>query len=378
MGERALKIIYIASSSIPSRWANSVQVMNMCQAFSQHGHQVTLIARKGTMCHEDDYVYYGVQNTFAIKKLPWPAVKGGGVIYGWHCRRFLFQTFEPDLVYARCIYGIIGALKLGLPCIYEVHTPPHSRIHYLLERAVLRARSFEHLVVISNALKKEYMRLYPWLEDRQIIVAPDGADLPPSAKQLDPVPNWTGREGVLQIGYVGHLFSGRGMEIIARLAPLLPHMDFHVIGGTEDDIRHWSARANFNNLYFHGFVPPHETIRYRAMCDILLLPYQPRVALAGGRGDNSKWMSPLKMFEYMASHKAIIASKLPAIEEVLTNGRNTLLVPPDDVGAWSEALKKLAECKELRNRLAEHAYEDAAMCYTWTQRAKRVLCNVGQ
>jgi len=368
-----MKIVYISSSLIPSRTANSIQVMKMCEAFAKNGHEVTLVARKGSSMCESDYAFYGVTECFEIKKLPWPFRKGGGVIYGLHCLRYLAREKPPDLTYGRSVYGALAAVRLGLPCIYEAHTPPHDWIHFALEKTLFRARTFKWLIVISRALKQRYKELYPWLGDEMIVVAPDGADLPSEQAQLLPVTDWPGREGAMQVGYVGHLYPGRGVEVISELANRLASMDFHVIGGTDEDVRRWRSRTLCNNLFFHGFVPPRDTSRYRAMCDVLLLPYQRKVAVAGGKGDTSKWMSPLKMFEYMASGKAIIASRLSVIEEILEDRRNALLVQPEDIGEWQAALRSLESDEELRKRLAARAYADLAAEYTWTARARNVL-----
>lgn len=371
-----MKIVYISSSIIPSRWANGIQVMKMCQAFAKNGHNVTLFARKGKHTCGNDYTYYGVDECFDIKKVPWPPIKGGGGIYGWHCFRHLSRMAQPELVYGRSIYGTLAAVRLGLPCIYEAHTPPHNRIHYLMERELFGARSFRHLVVISQALKEEYKRLYSWLRDNQIIVAHDGADLLPRQDQLGPVPNWPGREGVLQVGYLGHLYPGKGAEIIVELASRLPDMDFHVIGGTEGDIRHWRSRTNCSNLFFHGFVAPRETPHYRAMCDVLLLPCQTRVTLRGGRGDISKWTSPLKMFEYMAAGKAIVCSDLPVLREVLRHEETALLCEPSDIRSWIAALKRLRDDTFLRKRLGKTAEEEFEARYTWKSRVEKIFRGV--
>lgn len=372
-----MKIIYISSSVVPSKAANSIHVMKMSEAFAQHGHDVILIARdsreRNTQDNFNVYDYYGVKRCFDILWFPWPAPKIGGLVYGWYCFRSL-PKLAPDVVYARSIYGALVAVNRGLPCIYEAHTPPHSWIQYLLEKALFRSKSFKHLVVISEALKREYERLYPWLDDNRILVAHDGADLPPEEKQIASIAKWPGRPGSPQIGYVGQLYPGKGIEVIAELAKRLPEMDFHVIGGSDADVCRWKQRARYRNLFFHGFVPPRQTPQYRAMCDILLLPAQYKVSTtSSGRGDISRWMSPLKLFEYMASKRAIIASNLPTVCEVLRDGYNALLVQPDDIEGWVQALQRLSEDKELRKRLAENAYADLVSKYTWFQRAEYVI-----
>jgi len=101
-----------------------------------------------------------------------------------------------------------------------------------------------------------------------------------------------------------------------------------------------------------------------------MMPYQPRVAASSG-GDIGRYLSPMKMFEYMASGRAILSSDLPVLREVLTS-QNALLLPPEDVVVWVTALQELRQNPHLRNGLAEQARRDVVR-FTWESRAKRVL-----
>jgi glycosyltransferase involved in cell wall biosynthesis len=106
-------------------------------------------------------------------------------------------------------------------------------------------------------------------------------------------------------------------------------------------------------------------------CDVLLAAYQSRVAVMGGGGDTSKFMSPLKIFEYMSCKKAIIASDLPVLREVL-NESNAILVTPDDIKAWITAIR-MTENDTLRKQLGEAAYNTFLRNYTWDIRATKVI-----
>jgi glycosyltransferase involved in cell wall biosynthesis len=103
------------------------------------------------------------------------------------------------------------------------------------------------------------------------------------------------------------------------------------------------------------------------------MPYQESVSIGIAGHDTARWMSPMKMFEYMASGAAIVSSDLPVLREVLVAEHNCLLAPAADVARWSECVARLAADAQLRERLGGNAHEDYARSHTWTIRAKSLL-----
>ena len=225
-------------------------------------------------------------------------------------------------------------------------------------------------MVITQALKVAFLKNYQ-AHSNKIQVVPDAAD---KAKEDGLPEHWPGRDNCLQVGYVGNLFPGKGMEIISQLCDGFADMDFHVIGGTEKDIAYWKAKTS-QNLFFHGFISQADLSRYINVLDICLLPNQKNVLTFGDMSKKScnisDYTSPLKMFEYMAHGKAIVASDLQVLREVL-NEDNAILVKHDNIEAWGSALTSLRE-KNRRNNLGSRAYEDFIQNYTWTQRAAKAL-----
>lgn len=369
-----MRIVYVSGSQIPSLAANSIHVMKMCQAFAQLGHEVTLLARWAKETCDDLYSYYGVAKQFPIVRLHWPEHKAGGIIYGLQVGRWLRRQRPPDVIYGRCVYGLLAACRQPASLGYEAHRPPPSKIHAQMETALLRREEVKVLVVISEALKREYLRRFPWLGDRPVVVAPDGAD--PISNDTEAVSLSPCRDDCLQVGYVGHLYPGKGMELISMLAQRMRDADFHVIGGSPRDIAQWKARCTSHNIHFHGYIPHREIPHYILGLDVLLAPYQRRVAVFGGGGDVGRWMSPLKIFEYMAAGKPIVASDLPVLREVLRDEENALLCDPADAAAWEAAVRRLECDAMLRESLAQRAREGFLRDHTWEQRARTVLARL--
>ena len=374
-----MRIVYISSSTVPSRTANSIHVMKMCQAFAKSGHEVALIVRdNGNEMQQgvtDAHEYYGVDTCFDIIKLPWMRMKGRGYVYGLSAARKA-GTMSPDLVYCRNTAGCFFVAKTGLPVIFEAHSPPEcsGRIQERMFRSFIGLHNLRKLVVITSALKEHCQARYPHTKGR-IQVAPDGADAVPPGIQPVELP---GKGTRVQAGYVGHLYKGKAMELIAKLAPACTWADFHVVGGMDDDIRYWQNKCReVRNIRFHGHVPHQEVSRYIAAFDVVLLPLGKVVAPCGsGSNDIASWTSPLKVFEYMAAGKPIVSSDLPVLRDVLRHDHNALLCPFDDVDAWLSALQVVRKDRELRERLGKTACREFMEHYTWEKRAQRVLAPI--
>jgi len=362
-----VRIHYVSHASVPSREANSLQVMKMCAAFAREGHTLTLFCRRGPESGEP-HAFYGLERDFALS-----TVSGGNLrvlrrlLYSWRTAALVARPPAADLLFGRDYHTLaLLARRPGPPIALEVHQPPGSALERRLMGSLLAAPRLALLVSISQALADEYRVRYPRLA-APILVAPDGADLPAGP----PPPRPTGAP--LALGYVGNLYPGKGMELIERLAARLPQASFHVLGGTREDVAAWRARQTSTNIHLHGHVPHAEAqVRMREM-DVLLAPYRASVLIGGGGADVGRWMSPLKVFEYMASGRPMVASDLPVLREVLEDGVNARLAPADDVEAWARTLEELQREPARARALAERARADLVTRYAWDVRARRIL-----
>lgn len=110
---------------------------------------------------------------------------------------------------------------------------------------------------------------------------------------------------------------------------------------------------------FMGLIPHTDVPRYMACADIAVVPY-PHMS-------QENWLSPLKLFEYMASGKAIVASSVGQVVDVIRDGQNGILVPPGDVSAMADAVKRLIRDQDLREHLGQQARDDAEVHHSWEQ-----------
>ncbi|WP_149537901.1 glycosyltransferase family 4 protein [Siccirubricoccus phaeus] len=370
-----MRIAYVAGTALPSRVASAINVLKMCRALAAAGHEVTLYARGRQQDAPAVFAAYGIERCFELVLRAPPTLPAAkNLLYPLLVAQAMGSR-PPELIYGRHVYALACASRLGaVPIAYEAHALPTRRARRLAESWLFRHPRFALLVAISQALAEDYATRVPALRRQPVLVAHDGAD---PVADPGPLPEpWPGRPGVPQLGYVGHLYPGKGMEIVAALATALPGCDLHVVGGTERDLAQWRARcAGQANLHLHGFVPHARVPAFLARFDLLLAPPQPNVASAAGR-EIGRWMSPLKVFEYMAAGKPILASDIPALREILRDGETALLLPPGDPAAWAAALRQLLREPERAAALGAAARVAFLAEYTWDARAARIMARL--
>lgn len=367
-----MKMLYLPSGPLPSSAANAVHVCHMVDAFQLQDINVHIVSPHprlhGRMTGEQLRAKYGLRVSPSIRHVWKPRCPGWGMIYR-PLLAHLVRRSEARVVYGRTLQGCMVAAELSKPTVYEAHKPDWERTSTQASldfKRLIHSPGFRGVICISEELNKYLLQAYPELRGRTVVV-PDGAPAWPLPDEPDLSSPWA-------IGYFGSLYPGKGVETILEIAPLCPWAEFKIVGGTPDHVAWWRNRrpvpcnVSFLEMRDHADLPD-----LMKRCHVFLAPYLRRVQTHGGCGDISHWMSPLKIFEYMAMNRPLVASDLPVLREILQHGRNSLLAPAGDKEAWAAALEQLRDSPELARQLASKARSEYETKYTWDARAKSVL-----
>lgn len=370
-----MRIAYLNSGRMPSKDANSVQIAKMCEAFARNGHELTLVARAGDGAAARIFEVYGIEPAFRVEMLPPRGFRGLRTLtFLCRARGVGRRRPRPDLFYARDPLMLAAVAGLGRPMIYESHyMPPVGTFRFRLLKWLLKRPNFARLVCTTRATREDFRRHFPWLADDKAMVAANGAAEP----HFDGVelPDWPGRPGHLQVGFVGRPYLGKGIETIAAAAAQLPDVDFHVVGAARDDLA-WLATPLPANLHLHGFREHRALPAYYRHFDVAAAPYGAEVFNASGI-ESASITSPLKVIEYMAAGLPIVTSDLPGVREVVEHERSALLMPPGDERAFVAALTALRDDPGLRARLAAGARAEFLERHDVCARAERVIAGLG-
>jgi glycosyltransferase involved in cell wall biosynthesis len=372
------KLLYISPSIFPSKAANSTHVVLQVDALARLYDKVLVVGMAERNAVEISKIPDNLRESYNVRleNVDFALCRN---LFGFaenlsialFSVRFLFFLKETKVITRNLYAALLGLFLIRGSFIYETHNVENG-FRSIIQRILLRAKRVQ-VIVISNSLKKMLVEKYE-LKNNRITVCHDAArsNLPPIK---DPqIEIFDGVAKYINIlGYFGSLYPGRGIDIIEGMAKRMPDSLFVVFGPPGQNLE-FERRVNkvHLNVRFYGFVSHKEIHRNMLECDFLLMPYQRTVSIGPSGSDTSKWMSPMKMFEYMAAARPIISSDLPVLHEVLTDKVNALLVTPDNIQKWVEAASSLRDDSSLRDRLAFNARSDYESKYNWGARASAI------
>ena len=377
-----MKIAVIAPSFVPSSAANSIQVMKVCQSLVQAGADVALwvplkAGQEPNGQWDELKAFYGIEFDFPIRWITedlrfkrydfaWNAVAGA-------------KKWGADVVYTWMVQAGLLAHWRGMLPVMELHMLPTGKLGPLLLKQFAKSKKQKLLLPITHALQQRLTSDFdiPFPE-AETMVAPMGSEPERYLDMDSPVESREklGLEERLTAVYTGHLYEGRGMEMLLELAKAYPAVSFLWVGGREPELSRWREKVKdegADNVILTGFVNNKDLPLYQSAGEILLMPYQRNVGVSGA-GDTADVCSPMKLFDYLSAGRVIISSDLPVFHEIL-NVENAVFCAPDHVSDWVAAFGYLVDDPLERESLGEQAKRDAVK-YSWRVRAENTLAKL--
>jgi glycosyltransferase involved in cell wall biosynthesis len=172
--------------------------------------------------------------------------------------------------------------------------------------------------------------------------------------------------------YIGSLYRGKGLEIIKHLSVKFKNTNFHVFGDVKTIGLENINWQKYRNIIFHGFLPYSKVPSILEKSKVLLMPYLENVQVKSSNLEVSKFMSPLKLFEYLASRNIILASRMKVYSHILKNNYNCILASPKYFDQWNVILNKILSNIDDYSYIKKNAYNTAKK-FTWENRAKIII-----
>jgi glycosyltransferase involved in cell wall biosynthesis len=301
----------------------------------------------------------------------------------WNARYYrreksILERERPDVVLVRSqgltFATVPLAQKLNLPLVFEVNAPAdevryfeHYR-HWQRPRAWVGAyklRRADGLVVVSGALKELYRDRYD-LPAEKIDVVPNGADLALFRPETEPDAEFPRAEDAPRLGYVGSFQAWHALDLLGRLVEDIgrerPQTRFLMVGsGQGVDLLRSQTTLPAERLAFTGRVEHSRVPGLVASLDIGIL------------AEAAPYQCPLKVVEWMAAGKAIVAPDYPPLRELIDPGVHGVLFPPGDFAAARRAVIALVDDPARRAALGQAAAVKARRELSWQDNARRVI-----
>jgi len=369
-----MRIAYVYDGYYPSTGADALQVLNTVAAMSRQGAHVTLVYPHepgGSVLSRDALLdHYDVEGEIETVQLKTSNVGGRHLKKLTHsiAAMKLPVVAQADVVYSRNLPVILAALRAGHRVVYDTYRPWPQQIRY--SGRFFRAL-FGHRRLLGGFFHSHHARnayLNAGIESRKLCVAHNGFH--PAAFESDQTANEARQAIGLQrdaftIGYTGRLDKEKGIMTLLELAQAMPDINVLLVGGGQDiDVIEHANRLD--NVFHYDWQKPAVVPTFLRACDVLMIPPS-AVALTAGNT-----VLPMKLFDYLASGRAIVAPHSPDTAELLVHEENAWLVQTDTLDDLVTQIEGLRSDRALLRRMTEGALA-TSKTLTWDARGRKLL-----
>ena len=369
-----MHIVYGYDAVLPTKGADSEQVMNTVASVSRAGAELellTVLPGKDAMSEEELKNHYGVHGPFRIEQMgrAWPISRSAEKLaHAWRVTRDP-RIGGDTILHTRHLSMASAALKRGRKVLYETYRPWPKQ--YPAMRAWI-VRLLSNPLTLGAIMHSQYAAdafIEAGVPPEKIAVIHNGWD----PKRFEPRMSRQQARELLDlpleggvVTYTGNVSPNKGLDILLDMALLCPEVTFFIVGSQGRgplEIR----GESIPNVHFIPWQPYSMTTRYLYASDILVIPPSLRALEQAGNT-----VLPMKTFQYLAAGRVILSGKTPDVVELLRDDYNAIFVPPGDTEAAAGAVKRILASPELAERISANALADAQKL-TWDARGQRIL-----
>jgi glycosyltransferase involved in cell wall biosynthesis len=361
-------IYYCADLNIPSHKAYTIHVMKMMNEFSKFAINSELIVHHA----KKNINFIEIKKFFALTSKNFFLIKG------------LFEKKKSNNFFSRVCFGLLSSLYLkkkngliitrSFYCSFflivfkkkhflEIHNSLNGITKILfMSFGLINSKFIIKIIFITKSLKNYFN-----IDKNKSIVLHDGVDLINFKK------NKILKKKISNILYAGSFYEGRGVDLILNIAKVLKNKRFYLYGKRKND-NFFLNKFNLNNVKIFPMIEYRKIFNKIKNADLLLMPYSlNRVSIGVSKNDDtSKFASPIKMFEYLASGIPFISSNLNVLKEVLKNKKNCIIAINNSTEEWVNRIIFLEKNLSLRKKIIRNAVSTAQQ-YTWFERVEKIV-----
>ena len=377
------RVLYTAFDIVPSPKGASTHILHNIRGLVNSQFDVHLLTPNDGLLPTEDSID-GARVTRITQNLAQNFLERA-THFGRSAFTYLMLHPEYAVVHYRNIWDGLSIAqnkkRLGYKALFEVNGLPSIELKYhypgidseLLAKIKEQEIATLHLsdaIICPSKVTREYIASLG-IDRKRVAVIPNGvspADFPPS-----PLPPREGRTPILL--YIGTLADWQGLEVVIRALPTILEqrpVRLHIVGRGRSRQRKFLSKqirklGVEGNVIIQAAVPHHEVPRLIAASDLCIAPL--------GLNDRNvtQGACPIKVLEYMASSRPLIASNMPIVRELVREDVDALLFSPNDPEDLARQVVRLLDDFELSQRLSDSATERALHKFTWHEAQKKLL-----
>lgn len=354
-------LIYITETSFPTKSANIINSVKFCDALSNF-YNVKFFVPNISMDREAISKNYNLKNKIKFENLIGQNVNNFKTRVFFGIKIIMKIFFEKNhIILSRSIISSLFITLFNIKNVLELHHVPQSFSKVLFNIIMfLPQKKKLNLILINNSLVKDLK-----INNLEYIVLDDGADYTSfnKSKILKTKKN--------TCIYIGSFFKGKGIEIIVELSKMLPHIDFHLFGDLKT-LGNMNGYQFKSNIRFFDYIDYNKIPKILGNYELALMPFQTKIGARSKNLEISKYISPLKMFDYLAAGKVIIATKMKAYEHILKNNDNSFLLSSKDFNKWKLLINNILKNPNKFKSIKVNA-KNTAKKYSWNNRALKFV-----
>ena len=359
-----MKLLYIADFKLPTNRAYAIHVFKMLDAFCDHN-----ISSKLLIPYFDKKKLNQSIKFFDLKNYELISINRvfkktitmnflNRILFGLKVIKIIKSYDAERLIITRSLISSVFLSLFRIKHFLEIHQELRGLTKFLLIKLnFINSKYIIKNIFISKSLANFYKN-----KTKNFKVLHDAVNLKKFKKKKI--------RKIKKISYVGSFYKGRGIELIFDIARELKNFKFYLYGKRDEKFNKLPK-----NVYLKPFVEQSKIPLILGQSDLLLLPYLKKVYLSfdSKSSDNSKFMSPLKLFESLASGTPIFCSNIKVLREVLKNDYNSILINDfEKKNEWIEKIIKISTNQNKLRFISKNAILTSKK-YTWLKRTKAFI-----
>ncbi len=359
-----MKVLYIADFTLPTNRAYAIHVFKMLDAFSDHKIKSKLfIPYFEKRNFKNSLKFFDLKNSkqISVNRVFENCINLNFLIrfiFGYKVAKNIKTQNSDSLIITRSLITSVFLSLFKIKHFLEIH----QEIKGLTKFFLINLNFINSKFIIRNIFISKSLANFYKYKTKKYKVLHDGVDLAKFKKKKI--------KRVKKISYVGSFYKGRGIELIFEIAKELKDFKFYLYGKRNEKFDKLQK-----NIQLKPFVQQSKIPQILNNSDLLLLPYSKKVHISFDTksSDNSRFMSPLKLFESLASGTPILCSNIKVLREVLKNHYNSILINDfENKKEWIEKIKKISKNYKKLKFISRNALITAKK-YTWFKRSESFI-----